>query len=155
MRISTISRIGLVSIIMAITACGGAGSGETAAPQPQESAAAPVKPAAPASEPAARGPGRISGFVFEDRNRNSTYDTGDARVAKLTVALTNPSATQEVRSATTGDDGSFRLENLAPGKYRISLQIPEGYQRTSDDSFEIAVSADGTPLEVQFGIVGR
>jgi hypothetical protein len=154
MRISTISRIGLVSIIIAVTACGG-GSGETAAPQPLESAAPPVKPAAPASEPAATGPGRISGFVFEDRNRNGTYDTGDVRLANVTVALTNPSATHEVQSATTGDDGSFRLENLAPGTYRISLQIPEGYQRTSDDSFEIAVSADGTPLEVQFGVAGR
>ena len=148
MSLSTISRIGLFSITVVVAACGG-GSEESAPPQPQQA------PPAATETSAATGAGRITGFVFEDKNRNATFDGSDTRTPKLTVVLTNSSATQQVQSTTTGDDGSFRLENLAIGEYRISLQIPEGYERTNDDSFKIVVSADAMPPEVQFGIVRR
>jgi hypothetical protein len=153
--LSTISRIGLVLVTVVFAACGGA-SEEAPAPQPQQPASQPLQSeVATPDASTATGSGRITGLVFEDQNRNGTFDASDARMAKQTVVLTNPSATQQVQSATTGDDGTFRLESVAAGEYRISLQIPEGYERTNDDSFGITIGAGVTPSEVRFGVVRR
>ena len=148
MKLSTHS-VGLLLLTMVVPACGGGVPEETATRTPQEQQ--PVQPA-PQLPVEVTGPGQIVGFVFEDRNRNGIFDANDTRRAQLTVVLTNPSGTQQIRSAITGADGGFRLENLAAGEYRVTLQIPEGFERTNDDSFALTVNADGMPREVLFGI---
>jgi SdrD B-like domain len=149
MKLSTHS-VGLLLLTMVVPACGGGVPEETTTRTPQEQQ--PAQPAPQQLPVEVTGPGQIVGFAFEDRNRNGTFDSNDTRRAQLTVVLTNPSATQQIRSATTGTDGGFRLENLAPGEYRVTLQIPEGFERTNDDSFALTVNADGPPREVLFGI---
>ena len=96
------------------------------------------------------GLGQIVGFVFEDRNRKGTFDANDPRRAQLTVVLTNPSATQQIRSAIIGADGSFRFENLPAGEHRVTLEISQRFERTNDQSFVLTVNPDGTAREVQF-----
>ena len=144
------SRLGLLLLTILVPACGGGAPEETVTRTPPAEQPRQLPPQQAPLE--VTGPGQIVGFVFEDRNRNGTVEANDTRMAQLTVVLTNPSATQQIRSATTGADGSFRLENLAAGEYRVTLQIPAGFERTNDHSFVLAVSADGTAREVQFGI---
>ena len=92
------------------------------------------------------------GFVFVDSNRNRTLDGNETRMANVPVSLTNPSATEQIRSATTGSDGGFRFDNLTAGSYRVTFQLPAGFERTTDNSFVVTVAADGT-TETRFGIV--
>jgi SdrD B-like domain len=144
------SHVGLFLLTMIVPACGGSAPEDALARSPQE-----PQPAQPAPQPSAlefMGPGQIVGFVFQDRNRNGTFDANDTRMAQLTVVLTNPSATQQIRSAITGDDGTFRLENLPAGEHRVTLEIPEGFARTNDPSSVLTVNPDGTAPEVRFGI---
>jgi len=146
----TLTRLGLLLLTMVVPACGGGAPEETVTRTPREQQLAPRPPAVDVT-----GPGQIVGFVFQDTNRNGTFDANDTRMAQLTVVLTNPSTAQRIRSAKTGTDGSFRLENLAAGEYRVTLEIPEGFERTNDHSFVVDVNPDGTAREVQFGIARK
>lgn len=146
MKLSTQS-VGLLLLTMVVPGCGGGVPEQTATRTAQEQQPAPQPLPVEVT-----GPGQIVGFVFEDRNRNGLFDANDTRRAQLTVVLTNPSGTQQIRSAITDADGSFRLENLSAGEYRVTLQIPKGFERTNDDSFVLTVNADETAREVQFGI---
>lgn len=54
----------------------------------------------------------------------------------------------------TDADGGFRFENLAAGEYRVTLRMPDGFVRTTDDSvvFQLGPQRVG---ELQFGITAR
>lgn len=101
------------------------------------------------------GPREISGYVFEDKNRNGQFDTGDERLGSQTVLVTNPSATKRLHNATTDASGSFRFADLADGEYRVSVLVPEGFDRTNDDSFSLTVLGNQPMAEVHFGIARR
>ena len=121
-----------------------------------ESSAASQAPAAPpAPPPVMVGPREISGYVFEDKNRNGQFDTGDERLGSQTVLVTNPSATKRLHNATTDASGSFRFGDLADGEYRVSLLVPEGFDRTNDDSFSVMVLGNQPMAEVHFGVARR
>jgi hypothetical protein len=99
--------------------------------------------------------GRISGFVFEDRNRNGIFDGDDVRLAQQLVLLTSPDRTRQVGSAKTAKDGSFHFDNLVATDYRVSVEIQEGFERTNDDSLILTVTEDGVERTVQFGVAAR
>jgi hypothetical protein len=99
--------------------------------------------------------GRISGFVFEDKNRNGMFDGGDVRLAEQLIRLTSPDRSQQMGSAKTAKDGSFHFDKLAAADYRVSVQIPEGFARTTDDSLVLTVTDDGVERTVQFGVTAR
>lgn len=150
MRLSAKSYAGVFLLTLIVPACGGGAPEETVTGTP--TAEQPMQPAPQEVPLDVTGPGQIVGFVFQDRNRNGTFDANDTRMAQLTVVLTNPSAPLPIRSAITGADGSFHLENLPAGEHSVTLEIPEGFERTNDHSFVLTVNADGTAREVQFGI---
>lgn len=93
-----------------------------------------------------------SASYFEDTNRNMEYDSGEPKRSGDTVKLEKPDRTAEVASATTDGHGAFKFANLAPGDYRVTIVVPDGFQRSSDDSFVLTVMADGTSPEARFGI---
>jgi hypothetical protein len=146
---------------IALAGCGGStseppASHETAA-TPSTTATPPAPPSAPLPVPAADvvASTRIVGFAFEDKNKNGVYDEGDVPLTSQTVLVTNPSATQRIKEVTTDAQGRFRFDDLADGEYRLSLQIPAGYNRTNDDSFSLKLSAKQPPFKAQFGVVHR
>ena len=100
-------------------------------------------------------PGVVAGIVFEDGNRNGVLDESEVRAAGSTVLVTNPSATRRIQSATTDADGQFRFDGLPGGEYRVSLQFPDGFVRTNDDSFTVKVGADNALPVIQFGMARR
>lgn len=121
-----------------------------------ESPAASQAPAGPpAPPPVMVGPREISGYVFEDKNRNGLFDTGDERLGSQTVLVTNPSATKRLHNATTDASGSFRFGDLSDGEYRVSVLVPEGFDRTNDDSFSLTVLGNQPMPEVHFGLARR
>ena len=124
------------------------GCGRSTEQQSSESSAA-TKPAAPKIMVKPR---EISGYVFEDKNQNGLFDTGDERLGAQTVLITNPSATKRLHNATTDGSGSFRFGDLPDGEYRVMVMIPEGFYRTNDDSFNLTVLGDQPMVEVHFGV---
>ena len=124
------------------------------APEKQE--APPASPPPPAVSPVTTTPtvanAQVVGFVFEDKNKNGQFDGADVRLGSQTVLVTNPSATKRIQEVTTDASGSFGFAGLADGEYRVSLQIPTSYRRTTDDSLTLKVTANQAASEVQFGI---
>ncbi len=127
-----------------MAACGS--SGDTPA-------SAPAEPALKLTPPS-QGNGQVSGFVFEDTNRNGALDAGERRLQGQTVRLENAERTVTYLSVTTGPDGAYSFDKLAPAEYRVTVKIPDGFVRTSDNSFTLTVTPDGTPSVATFGIVG-
>jgi len=93
--------------------------------------------------------------VFEDKDRNGKFDGGDARLGSQTVLVTNPNATQRIQEVTTDASGNFGFAGLGAGEYRVSVQIPKGYERTNDDSMTVNLGGNQGVKEVQFGIAQR
>ena len=118
-------------------------------------AAAAELPAPVAATPIVVGSSRMVGYVFDDKNKNGTLDDSEGRLPSQVVLITNPSATKRIQDLTTDAMGVFRVDGLGDGEYRVSVQIPAGYQRTNDDSFSLKI-AKGQPVpEVHFGITKR
>jgi hypothetical protein len=145
-----LSLVSLLVCLCVIAAC------RAESPPEQTAATGSTAPATSSPSPApAAGPHQVNGFVYEDRNRNGQFDAGDERLPQQVVLLTDTDNFREIRSVTTGADGVFRLENVPDGAYRVTLRIPEGFERTVDDSFVITVSPERTIPEVQFGMAAR
>lgn len=152
MKLPALWRLALLFVAVVLGACGGE-------PQPREESPTataqeePASPELPPADPATVGaPGEIVGFVFNDRDRNGTFDSSDARMPQQTVVLTNPASTEQIRSVTTDSTGAFRFEGLSPGDYRVRLEIPDGFQRTNDISMVLNVREFEPLAEVRFGI---
>lgn len=150
----------LVVVVFALLASGCGGGqppAESRSPtaKPESSQTLPGTESAqttPQAPPRPGGPGRVTGFVFQDSNRNGRFDANDTPAAQQNVALTGPNGAPEIQSVTTGADGRFQFDNVPAGKYRVTLKKQEGFERTSDDSFVITVTADAAVPEVRFGI---
>jgi hypothetical protein len=148
-------RLVLLFVPVVLAACGGEPppNQESPAETAQEEATSPgVSPPDTAGVAAA---GEIAGFVFDDSDRNGTFDGSDARMPEQTVVLTNPASTEQIRSVTTDSTGAFRFDGLTPGDYRITLEIPDGFQRTNDVSMVLSVRESEPLGEVRFGIAPR
>ncbi|HNX39134.1 MAG TPA: SdrD B-like domain-containing protein, partial [Methanothrix sp.] len=81
----------------------------------------------------------ISGTVYEDRNANSLPDSGEG-LAGWTVRLAG--AGGEV-AALTGDDGSYRFEQLDAGSYTVSEDLASGWKAVTPVSGSISVELAG------------
>jgi len=141
----------LAAVIATSPACS-TGSSTPAEPPPSDQT--PLEQA-PAQVAPPQGDAAIAGFVYEDRNRNQRPDEGEPRLAARTVRLHNPDATVAMGLATTSENGNYLFEKVAGGDYRVTVVVPEGWERTSDDSFVITLPATGILTDVAFGMVKR
>jgi hypothetical protein len=139
-------------LTLAVSGCGRQPEQQSSSESP---AASQAPAAAPAPPPVMVGPREISGYVFEDKNRNGQFDTGDERLGSQTVLVTNLSATKRLHNATTDGTGSFRFGDLPDGEYRVSVLVPDGFDRTNDDSFSVTVLGNQPMAEVHFGVARR
>ena len=74
-------------------------------------------------------------------------DPQEALVTNAKITVVN-SATGEKRDATTGDDGTYTVSNLEPGKYRVTAEAP-GFQTVVFESVTVETNAR-LPLDVKF-----
>lgn len=142
----------MIRLVMSFTLMAMVASGCGRSTEQQSSESSSASPARPAPPKIMVGPREISGYVFEDKNQNGLFDTGDERLGAQTVLITNLSATKRLHDATTDATGSFRFGDLPDGEYRVTVMIPEGFYRTNDDSFNLLVLGDQPMPEVHFGI---
>lgn len=82
----------------------------------------------------------VRGVVYVDGNGNQKYDSGEKVVENAEVRLSQSAA--KTIKALTNSGGVYRFENVTQGSYRITLVIPSGYTRVSDDSFVFNLDAD-------------
>ena len=77
-------------------------------------------------------------------------DPNDALVAKAQIKVTN-TKTGEVRTADTGDDGTYTVTNLEPGKYDVTADA-SGFQTVSVEGVAVETNSR-LPLDLKFGAV--
>jgi hypothetical protein len=103
-------------------------------------------------------PATISGLVFDDNNRNGIRNSGEVGLAGVRVYLDlNEDGDFDAGSepaALTNSRGRYTLANLAPGTYRVAVDLPAGRVQTAPAD---AASARRTVLSrgsatVRFGV---
>ncbi|HSS21624.1 MAG TPA: TonB-dependent receptor [Pyrinomonadaceae bacterium] len=77
-------------------------------------------------------------------------DPNDALVTSAKVTVVNM-ATAETREATTGDDGTYVVSNLEPGRYRVTVEAA-GFQSVIFENVTVETSAR-LPLDVKFSTI--
>ena len=77
-------------------------------------------------------------------------DPNDALVANAKVTALNI-ATGESREVTTGDEGTYTISNLEPGKYRVTVEA-SGFQTVIFEDVVVETSAR-LPLDVKFATI--
>ncbi len=80
----------------------------------------------------------------------SVKDPNDALVTKAQIKVTN-AKTGEVRTAETGDEGTYTVTNLEPGKYNVTADA-QGFQTVSIEGVQVETNAR-LPLDVKFAAV--
>ncbi|MCR0980779.1 SdrD B-like domain-containing protein [Roseomonas populi] len=90
-------------------------------------------------------PVSVSGRVFTDTNGNGIQNGGEPGVVGQTVQLLN-AAGAVVATTTTGTDGNYSFNGLAPGQYRVQFSAPAGSVFTAQDQgSNAAVDSDADP----------
>ena len=77
-------------------------------------------------------------------------DPNDALVSGAKATITN-AANGEVREATSGDEGTFVVANLEPGKYKVQVDA-SGFQPIIFEEVTVETNSR-VPLEVKFTTV--
>jgi hypothetical protein len=116
------------------------------------STATPLAAARPAASPSAlTGTGAIHGTAFGDSNADGQISDGEAGVGQVSVTLTFANGLS--RTVQTDDSGAFEFDGLAPGAYRVSMDVPAGYVATTDAGQDLGLTQAGDTLEVSFGVI--
>ncbi|MCH5186864.1 MAG: hypothetical protein J1F63_00570 [Oscillospiraceae bacterium] len=90
-------------------------------------------------------PGSISGTVWNDADRNSVKDEGEEPMPGVKVTLGED-------TAVTGEDGTYKFENLIPTDYTVTVETPEDYIiTTGNESLEVSVH-EGEAVENNVGL---
>ena len=63
---------------------------------------------------------KVSGFVWEDVNKDGIKDGSEPVIPDVTVQLKNENTV--VSSTTTGEDGSYQFKDLAAGNYQVEFR---------------------------------
>lgn len=67
----------------------------------------------------------LGNTVFEDANNNGKFDATEKGISNATVTLINSSGAT-VGTQLTDANGTYRFNNLAPGKYTVQVTTPTG-----------------------------
>lgn len=84
----------------------------------------------------------ISGFVFIDKNENGQMDNTEAGMADRNVILSDSNGTKEYANVKTNASGQYKFSDILNGPYRLSHEVPSGYDRTTDHSVPVTLKED-------------
>ena len=74
-------------------------------------------------------------------------DAGGAVVPGVTVTVTSPNLIR-AQSATTDSEGRYRIQNLPPGRYLVSIEATKGFGKFERADVEVNLSKSST-VEIQ------
>src|SRR5262249_23433392 len=94
--------------------------------------------------------GILTGTVFEDHDGNGTIDSADQGLASWTVRLETVN-NLVLASTTTGSNGTYTFNNLAPGTYRIREVVKAGWLQTTNNPADVVVTAGHTSTADRIG----
>jgi hypothetical protein len=110
----------------------------------------------PVVPPPTTGSGTISGKVFNDLNKNDTWDTNEPGLAGYTVVLhmgKNYNG-KKIQTTVTDANGNYTFANLVNGKYFVEEKTQPKYKQTSDD-MKVALSSTTPSATVNFANVEK
>ncbi|HCZ4403350.1 TPA: carboxypeptidase regulatory-like domain-containing protein, partial [Staphylococcus aureus] len=74
---------------------------------------------------------KIGNYVWEDTNKNGVQELGEKGVGNVTVTVFDNNTNTKVGEAVTKEDGSYLIQNLPNGDYRVEFSnLPKGYEVT-------------------------
>ncbi|MGI8734802.1 MAG: TonB-dependent receptor [Pyrinomonadaceae bacterium] len=79
-------------------------------------------------------------------------DPGGAVLPGVTVTARNQN-TGLVKTATTDDEGNYRIIVLPPGRYKVTTSGAQGFAESSFENVEVTVGGQ-TPLSIQLSVAG-
>lgn len=74
-------------------------------------------------------PATLGNFVFNDLDGDGFQDPNEPGVEDVLVRLQTPDGT-EVSTTTTNNNGKYLFDNLDPGRYKITVDKPDGFEFT-------------------------
>lgn len=84
---------------------------------------------------------KVGDTIWWDANGNGVQDTGERGVAGVSVKLTSAgsdgvfgTADDSVRTTTTDANGKYAFDDVAWGKYKLTLDTPDGFAVTKADA---------------------
>ena len=73
----------------------------------------------------------VTGYAFQDLNRNGVYNIPEAYISGVTVSLWNGAGTSLIATTTTNASGSYTFANLANGSYSVQIAALSGQTLTA------------------------
>ena len=93
----------------------------------------------------------VSNFVWLDTNGNGVQDAGESGIAGITVQILNGATNAVLATTTTNATGNYAFTGLAPGTYKIKVNLPAGYGFTLKDVGADTLDSDINPSGVNTG----
>lgn len=87
--------------------------------------------------------GHVTGAVYNDLNRNGSWDSGEPPLAGAVINLRTPQGAL-VRTVTTGGNGTYNLDNVPVGTYLLQEIPPAGYAGGVQIGIQIAAGSTFT-----------
>ena len=80
-------------------------------------------------------PAKIGDKIFEDLNGNGIQDAGEPGISGVLITLTGTAdnGTEITRTVATDGNGNYNFDGLPPGSYKITINVPGGYEITYQD----------------------
>lgn len=101
------------------------------------------------------GGARVHGVVYEDRNRNATYDRNERPMAGMVVQLdideVGGNGASAYRTAVADAEGRYAMDDIAPNRYILSVVFPQEYRSSGIRQATLFLSA-GDIRQVDFGL---
>lgn len=95
-------------------------------------------------------PGLIAGTLFNDKNNNAVYDSGEEVQSDFTVQAIN-SQGQTVAQTLTDSDGNYQLPELIPGSYRVRILLQSPFIFSGIATADAQMSNRFTDQTAQYG----
>ncbi|MFN8523797.1 MAG: SdrD B-like domain-containing protein [Chloroflexota bacterium] len=94
--------------------------------------------------------GTISGFVFDDANRNGIFDNGEGKLGNVGVTLLT-----DGRTTLTNSNGVYRFDGAAVNfTHSVRINLPTGATNTTPLQVAVTLNATVGRDDVNFGIAG-
>ncbi len=93
-------------------------------------------------------PSKVGNFVWEDLDKDGIQDAGEPGIASVVVNLTGTSSAgiSVFRTEITGPDGTYLIDGLPSGNYKITFDEPTGYNATiQDEGGDDSLDSDMNP----------